>query len=152
MISQTYYVFENQHTRKCIDTQAIFVSWVELLIIVLPWFLLFTVIFFLTGIHSSFWKRGFQDLKILSTDIVINNFFTLQLPWILIWVKKKNNKIIFPISLNLPSRHWKLFEVLNYIHCASRGLLFRQDPLLFPNNWSCKEEKGYLLHRLVKIN
>lgn len=107
--------------------------------------------FFLTGIHSSFWKRGFQDLKILSTDIVNNNFFTLQLPWILIWVKKKN-KIIFPISLNLPSRHWKLFEVLNNIHCASRGLLFRQDPLLFPNNWSCKEEKGYLLHRLVKIN
>lgn len=107
--------------------------------------------FFLTGIHSSFWKRGFQDMKILSTDIVNNNFFTLQLPWILIWVKKKN-KIIFPISLNLPSRHWKLFEVLNNIHCASRGLLFRQDPLLFPNNWSCKEEKGYLLHRLVKIN
>lgn len=84
-------------------------------------------------------------------NLVINNFFTLQLPWILIWVKKKK-KIIFPISLNLPSRHWKLFEVLNYIHCASRGLLFRQDPLLFPNNWSCKEEKGYLLHRLVKIN
>lgn len=111
----------------------------------------FLLLFFLTGIHSSFWKRGFQDLKILSTDIVINNFFTLQLPWILIWVKKKN-KIIFPISLNLPSRHWKLFEVLNNIHCASRGLLFRQDPLLFPNNWSCKEEKGYLLHRLVKIN
>ena len=65
------------------------------------------------------------------------------------WKKKR---IIFPISLNLPSRHWKLFEVLNNIHCASRGLLFRQDPLLFPNNWACKEEKGYLLHRLVKIN
>ena len=126
-----------------------FLSWTAYYCITLVF--TFYCYFFLTGIHSSFWKRGFQDLKILSTDIVINNFFTLQLPWILIWVKKKK-KIIFPISLNLPSRHWKLFEVLNYIHYASRGLLFRQDPLLFPNNWSCKEEKGYLLHRLVKIN
>ena len=45
--------------------------------------------FFLTGIHESFWKRGLQDLKILLTDIVNNNFFTLQLPLILICVETK---------------------------------------------------------------
>ena len=96
--------------------------------------------FFLTGIHSSFLKHGFQDLKILSTDIINNNFFSLQLPWILICVEKK--RIIFPISLNLSSRHWRLFEVLNNIDCASRGLLFRQDPFLFPKNCTSKEKKG----------
>ena len=152
MISQTYYDLKTMQTLKKMHcTQAIFVSWVELLIIVLPWLLLFTVIFFfLTGIHSSFLKHGFQDLKILSTDIINNNFFSLQLPWILICVEKK--RIIFPISLNLSSRHWRLFEVLNNIHWASRGLLFRQDPFLFPNNFACKEKQRYLRHSLVKIN
>ena len=60
-----------------------------LLLYYLGYYFLLLFFTFLTGIHSSFWKRGFHNLKILSTDIVNNNFFTLQLPWILICVEKK---------------------------------------------------------------